>query len=121
MYGLYEIAADLGVRYHHPEETFIPSIPDVALPYHYDGSVEQPDFDLRGFHEHTQHPTVMSDFYLRPETSFRPYVSRYLQWIARNRQNVVSWHLLKTVDLDAWFPWGNPPLGESAPRLVLTV
>ena len=32
MYGLYEIAADLGVRYHHPEETFIPSIPDVALP-----------------------------------------------------------------------------------------
>ena len=105
MYGLYEVIADLGVRYHHPEQTFTPSAPDALLPWDYDGAASIPHFALRGFHAHTQHPIVMSDFVLRPEEEFRPYLSRYIRWLARNRQNVMSWHMLKTVDLEAWLPY----------------
>ena len=105
MYGLYEVIADLGVRYHHPEQSYVPSSPDAMLPWDYDGDLSTPHFDLRGFHEHTQHPIVMSDFMLRPAEEFRPYVSRYIRWLARNRQNAMSWHMLKTVDLDLWLPY----------------
>lgn len=105
MYGLYAIAGDLGARYHHPEETWFPSDPDLALPDGYDGSVSIPAFAWRGFHEHTQHPIEMSDFLLRPEAEFRPYLSRYIRWLARNRQNTMSWQMLKTVELDAWLPY----------------
>ena len=105
LYGLYRVAADLGVLYIHPEETVIPSNPEVALP-DYSGVVESPSFALRGFHEHTQHPTVMSDYVLRPDgPGFREAVSRYIRWLARNRQNYFSVHLLNTIDLDAWIPW----------------
>ncbi|MEZ4269734.1 MAG: hypothetical protein R3F39_25525 [Myxococcota bacterium] len=106
MYGLYRIAADLGVRYLHPEETFFPTAPDATLPTGYDGTPDLPHFALRGFHEHTQHPIVMSDVLLRPGVDgFRAMASRYLRWLARNRQNVLYFHMLKTVDLDAWTPW----------------
>jgi hypothetical protein len=105
MYGLYQLASDLGVLYIHPEETVTPADPDVALPA-YDGSRVTPSFALRGFHEHTQHPIVMSDYVLRPDVpGFRDAVSRYIRWLARNRQNYFSVHLLNTVDLDAWIPW----------------
>ena len=106
-YGLYQIAADLGIRFIHPEETFVPVVDEEArLPWNYVGKLDVPDFRLRGFHEHTQHPIVMSDFLLRTDDeSFRSYVSNYLRWLFRNRQNVLTFHLLKTVDLDTWLPY----------------
>jgi hypothetical protein len=106
MYGLYRVAADLGVRYLHPEQTYFPTAPDATLPTGYTGAADLPHFALRGFHEHTQHPIVMSDVLLRPGVEgFRAMASRYLRWLARNQQNVLYFHLLKTVDLEAWTPW----------------
>lgn len=106
MYALYDVAAALGARYHHPEETFFPRDPAARLPLPDAPRAERPHFRLRGFHEHTQHPIPMSDFFLRPDLpDARAYASRYLRWLARNRQNVASFHLLKTVDLDPWLPW----------------
>ncbi|MFU8803551.1 MAG: hypothetical protein ACNA8W_07070 [Bradymonadaceae bacterium] len=105
MYGLYHVIADLGVRYHHPEETFFPSRPAATLPWAYDETPNTPHYEIRGFHEHTQHPTVMSDYYLRPSPEYRPYVSNYIRWFARNRQNAMSWHMLKTVEIEGWLPY----------------
>ena len=113
MYGVYDVLGRMGVRYHHPEQTFWPksSAPDeLVLPWEgialkADATAQTPRFGLRGFHEHTQHPTPMSDYYLRPKDEFRPYVGRYLQWLARNRQNAASFHMLKSVDLEAWRPY----------------
>ncbi|MBN2494403.1 MAG: hypothetical protein JXR96_07435 [Deltaproteobacteria bacterium] len=106
MYGLYRILADLGVVYLHPEQTFFPRDEGARLPWHYRGEVESPAFALRGFHEHTQHPTPLSDFLLRPgREDFKPYLRRYLRYLARNRQNALSFMLLKTVDREAWIPF----------------
>jgi len=106
-YGLYDIAAELGVRYFHPKDTFFPSNPALTLPTtHYDGTAQKPSFALRGFHHHTQHPIPMSDFLLRPEgDGFRDEVSRELRWLLRNRQNALSFQLLKGVDLATWLPY----------------
>jgi len=106
MYGLYHLLADLGVRYLHPEQTFFPTDPSATLPWSYTGEAQSPHFALRGFHEHTQHPIPFSDFYMRPdEPGYRAHVSNYLKWLARNRQNVATFILLKTVDAAAWTPW----------------
>ena len=118
MYALYAIAAEFGARYHHPEETLLPAADQEAtLPWvlAFDGAPDAPRFALRGFHEHTQHPTPMSDFYLRTDRTeaFRPFVSRYMKWLARNRQNVASWQMLKTVDLDAWAPYISDIIDEA--------
>lgn len=118
MYALYALADLHGARYHHPEETFLPGQnPGATLPWMSDfsGEVDSPRFPLRGFHEHTQHPTPMSDFYLRPDDGeeFRPFVSRYMKWLARNRQNVASWQMLKSVDLDAWDPYISDIIKEA--------
>ncbi len=108
-YGLYHLAHDLGVRYLHPEETFFPASaarPEGGLPRDYDGAPVLPDFARRGFHEHTQHPIVLSDFLLRPgRDDFRAHLTNYLRWLQRNRQNTLFFHMLKTVDLDAWVPY----------------
>ena len=105
MYGLYQIVADLGVAYIHPEETYFPSDPTASLPGGYDDTPTTPRFERRGFHEHTQHPIPASDFLLRTDDpSLRPFLTRYLRWLARNRQNVLFFHSLKTIDLDAWIP-----------------
>ncbi|RJO63263.1 MAG: hypothetical protein C4523_21090 [Myxococcales bacterium] len=106
MHGLYAILADLGVRFFHPEESYYPLNSRATLPTGYGGSTQSPHFKWRGFHEHTQHPIEMSDFLLRPgEPGFRDYLSRYIRWLARNRQNMASFHMLKTVNLDAWLPY----------------
>ncbi|MEE2755451.1 MAG: hypothetical protein VYA30_02265 [Myxococcota bacterium] len=106
MYGLYQIAGDLGARYIHPEQTIYPSNPLVEMPAYSSGEATHPHFEMRGFHEHTQHPTVMSDYLLRPNVdSFRSGVSRYFRWLARNRQNQLTFHMLNTVDLEAWIPY----------------
>ena len=36
---------------------------------------------------------------------YRKYVSNYLLWLLRNRQNTLSFHMLNTVDLDTWIPY----------------
>jgi len=114
MYGLYHLLADLGVRYYHPEETFFPHDPGARLPQGYDGEVQRPTFALRGFHEHTQHPIPLSDFWLRTDDpAFRGYLTRYLRWLARNRQNAASFMLLKTVDLDTWLPYAASAIDEA--------
>jgi len=114
LYGAHELIADIGVRYFHPEQTFYPGDPDLALRTDFDGAIRTPHFRWRGFHEHTQHPIEMSDYLLRPEAEFRHYVTRYLRWYARNRQNTLSWHMLKTVDQDAWLPYISGIIEEAA-------
>ncbi len=105
MYGLYQVAADLGVRYLHPDETFFPDNPGATLPWPAEALDESPAFLRRGFHEHTQHPIPAADFLLNPAyPGAREAASRYLKWLARNRQNTLTFHLLKTVDLEAWIP-----------------
>lgn len=106
MYGLYDLAGRLGARYYHPERTFYPTNAALELPTIATEEVQSPRFTTRGFHEHTQHPIIMSDaLMVTGNDALRGYASNYLKWLARNRQNASSFHLLKTVNLEAWRPY----------------
>lgn len=105
-HGLWGLAWQLGARYIHPEDTAFIAMADDTLPWPDTPVTSLPDFARRGFHEHTQHPTVASDIFLRPDfPGGREAVSRQLQWLARNRQNVLTVHFLDTVDLPNWTPF----------------
>lgn len=105
-HGLRAVCEALGVRWYHPEETFVPPADAArALPWDFDGALQAPRFAFRGLHEHTQHPIPASDFVFRPaEPGFAEMARNWLLWIARNRNNVASFHMLKSVDLDTWLP-----------------
>ena len=103
-YGLYEIAARLGVVWHHPRETHLPVVqPGLELPTDFQAPFEDaPDTRLRGFHQHTQHPIVWSDYCLVADAAHRQPITEYLRYLLRNRQNLFEWHMLKTVDWGTW-------------------
>lgn len=106
MYGLYEVIGALGVRYYHPERAFIPRDPTRAALPEVKAGVRTPAFATRGFHEHTQHPIIASDILLRPgDAQRRAFASNLVRWLARNRQNTLSFHMLNTIDMDAWLPY----------------
>ncbi len=102
-YGLYDIAGRLGASWYHPQESFVPVDPAATLPADFRTPVTSlPSMDLRGYHQHTQHPIPFSDFLFRPRDEWRPYVTSYFRWLLRNRQNGFQWQMLSTVDLAAW-------------------
>jgi len=113
-YGLYKIAQDLGAFWIHPEEAHFRPLTQGKLPWIYTGSDDVPSFDWRGFHEHTQHPIPASDFLLRPEyPNARQYASNLLKWMFRNRQNALTFHMLKTVNLEQWIPYIKDVMDEA--------
>jgi hypothetical protein len=121
--ALYALLDAAGVRYFHPAETFIPktggavtALLNAAKAMQAKVALEAPRFARRGFHEHTQHPIPMSDYLLRPgDAEFRAKASEHLLWLFRNGQNVLSFHLLKTLDFNAWTPYIRD-IGEEAAR-----
>lgn len=104
-YALYHIAGDLGARYIHPEQSILPKNPNVTMP-NYTQEKHRPHYERRGFHEHTQHPIVMSELMLKAnQDGYRQWISHYLRWLLRNRQNTLTFHMLNTVDLESWVPY----------------
>lgn len=112
MYGLYELTHRWGVQYLHPEQTFYPSNADLQLPEFEAQTNVAPGFTTRGFHEHTQHPIPASMIMLEGKQAYRAYASNYLKWMARNRQNASSLHMLKTLDFSKWGPYYSDVIKE---------
>jgi len=103
-YGVYGLLRQLGVRYFHPKDTYTPVNTKVTITLG-EKKIEKPSFAVRGFHHHTQHPIPMSVYLLEPEEKHLKEVKIYVQWLARNRQNLLQWHFLKTVDQAKWLPY----------------
>lgn len=102
-YGVYEWLHTLGVRFIHPEQTYVPHRNEVPaeLPKEERG-VREPAFALRGFHLHTQHPLELLEALLEddPEEVERAY--RYVDWLVANKQNVLQWILLDSIPEPEW-------------------
>ncbi|MCB9639707.1 MAG: hypothetical protein H6727_12510 [Myxococcales bacterium] len=103
-YGAYGFLRTQGVRYPHPGQDYIPKKADVKFKTG-ESQTEKPGYSLRGFHHHTQHPIPMSVYLLEPNEANLPRVREYLRWLAANRQNVLGFHMLKTVDRPTWLPY----------------
>ena len=102
-YAVYEWLHGMGVRFIHPEQTYVPersSIPPV-LPAAESG-LREPAFPLRGFHIHTQHPLELLEALLEDDPAEVERAYRYVDWLVANRQNVLQWILLDSIPEPEW-------------------
>lgn len=102
-YAVYEWLHALGVRFVHPEQTFVPRRNDVPseLPEEERG-VREPSFALRGFHLHTQHPLELLEALLEDDAAEVERAHRYIDWLVANKQNVLQWILLDSIPEEEW-------------------
>lgn len=100
LYGL--LQEQLGFKFIHPRETLLPHHANWPLPsnFHWQAT---PRFEKRGFHLHTLHPTELAEQLNNPAyPSALADVREYLDWLARNGQNVMQFYLLRDADADKW-------------------
>ena len=101
--GLYGLLQErLGFKFIHPRQTLFPHQSNWPLPPNFQWSAT-PRFEKRGFHLHTLHPTELAEQLNNPDyPSALADVKEYLDWLARNGQNVMQFYLLRSADTDAW-------------------
>jgi len=101
--GLYGLLQEkLGYRFIHPRRTIIPRHEKWPLPLRFQWAAA-PRFEKRGFHLHTLHPTELAEQLNNPEhPAALSDVKEYLDWLARNGQNVMQFQLLRGALTPAW-------------------
>ncbi|HKZ16283.1 MAG TPA: hypothetical protein VJ161_02300, partial [Geobacteraceae bacterium] len=100
LYGL--LQEKLGYRFHHPRETIIPGHTTWPLPERFTWKA-RPRFQKRGFHLHTLHPTELSEQLHNPDyPGGLDQIKEYLDWLARNQQNVMQFYLVRNIDRNSW-------------------
>jgi hypothetical protein len=102
-FGLYALLQEkLGFSFVHPRQTVVPNLRVWPLPdaFEFKGA---PRFRMRGFHLHTQHPLELTEQLHEgtPEHGLSDLIE-YLNWLARNGQNVVQYYMLKNPKGEAW-------------------
>jgi hypothetical protein len=101
-FAVYAYLEALGVRFVHPEQTFVPSLAALpaGLPPELGREVHSPPLEVRGFHEHTQHPLELLEALITDDQNEVERAYRYIDWLVRNRQNLAQWILLDSVPQD---------------------
>ncbi len=100
MYGVYRFVEMLGVRFFHPEKTYVPekfSLPVINKTF-------APSYKIRGYQTHTLHPIEMMYAMYYPSPEYERYVKNYILWLARNGQNFITFPLLENIE-PRWKQW----------------
>ena len=102
-FGLYGLLQEkLGFKFYHPKQAIIPShtIWPLSAVFRWKA---MPRFDKKGFHIHTLHPIELTE---QIQNADYPHaiedVREYLDWLARNQQNLFQFFLLRDVDRSRW-------------------
>ncbi len=102
-FGLYGLLQErLGFKFYHPKRTLIPSHKRWPLPvvFHWKAI---PRFDKKGFHIHTEHPIELTEQMHNPNCpAALTDLKEYIDWLARNQQNVMQFYLLRGIDRERW-------------------
>ena len=119
IYGLMQEA--LGFAFYHPRETFIPDL-TTKWPLDENFSMEVwPKFRKKGFHLHTQHPIELAEPLFNPQLSGSlDEVKEYINWLARNEQNVFDFCLLESIDEKTWIEHAKAFTAYAQQRGILT-
>lgn len=97
-YAVYEWLHQIGVRYVHPEQTFVPRLKRIPAAL----TEGAPAYELRGFHLHTQHPLELLEAVHEDDAAEVERAYRYVDWLVANRQNVLQWILLDSIPEPEW-------------------
>ena len=101
--GLYGLLQEkLGFRFLHPRQTIIPRLVAWPLPPVFSWKGE-PRFPAQGFHVHSLHPVELTEPLHDPGMPGAfDEVREYIDWLARNQQDLFQFFLLRGVDRARW-------------------
>ena len=98
MYAAYTFIEKLGVRFFHPEQEYVPNRPNLQV-----GDlniVQSPAFKWRGIQQHTLHPIEYTSVLMaQPSEENLRHAYRYVEWLAKNRQNYLFWWWVDLYDV----------------------
>ncbi len=100
IYGIYRLVEAFGVRFFHPQKTYVPekySFPVVNIRF-------KPSYTYRGYQQHTLHPIEMMHAVYYPSSVNEKYLKNYILWLARNGQNFLTFPLLEEIE-PRWSEW----------------
>ncbi len=99
-YGLAAMFEQLGFRFFHPFDTFVPDPP--TAPTTDDGFdlTFTPEIARRGLHLHTLHPIEPFYAFWQPSEEHLAEARRIVDWIVKNRGNYVQWVALDDIERD---------------------
>ena len=102
-FGLYGLLQEqLGFKFYHPRETFIPSFKKWPLNPNFEWKAN-PRFDKKGFHHHTIHQLELIESFLYPESpNALENIKEFIDWSVRNQQNYFEFNLLESINRDSW-------------------
>jgi hypothetical protein len=119
--GLYGLLQEkLGFKFYHPKRTIIPSHNrwPAETVFHWKA---MPRFDKKGFHIHTLHPIELTEQIHNPDyPNAIDDVKEYLNWLARNQQNVFQFYLLRGINHDHWIKHAAAFVAYAHQRGILT-
>ncbi|HEX8948780.1 MAG TPA: hypothetical protein VF790_07460 [Dissulfurispiraceae bacterium] len=119
-FGLYGLLQEkLGFKFYHPKRTLVPSHRHWPLPAVFSWSAA-PRFDKKGFHLHTQHPIELTEQFLNPDyPGALADLKGYIDWLARNQQNVFQFFLLRDIDRARWIGYAGEFVAYAHKRGIL--
>ncbi len=119
-FGLYGLLQEkLGFLFYHPRRTIIPSYAAWPLPDNFLWK-SIPRFDKKGFHIHTLHPTELTEQLHNPGyPNAVKDIKEYIDWLARNQQNVFQFYLLRGIDRERWITHAQDFVSYARDRGIL--
>lgn len=106
-YGVADALENLGFRFRHPFDTYVPYAP---VDEGNAGVAHQPQIRVRGFQLHTLHPIEPYFALWEPSAGSMDDVHRIVNWIIANRGNYMQWSALDDIQtiqshFAAWQPY----------------
>jgi hypothetical protein len=105
-FGAYALLEELGVRFFHPMEEVVPTLPRPYVP-HTLHVMRQPAFRERGLQLHTLHPIEYFHVFNEPSDEHLAEAKRFVDWLVETGQNYFQWAELSTVDFASWRPYAQ--------------
>ncbi|MEC4685018.1 MAG: hypothetical protein VST71_04700 [Nitrospirota bacterium] len=120
-FGLYGLLQEkLGFKFYHPKRTIIPHHQNWPLPVGFQWKAF-PRFDKKGFHIHSLHPIELSRQLHDPDyPDALPDIKEYIDWLARNQQNLFQFFLLRDIDRKLWIAHAAEFVDYAHKRGILT-
>lgn len=99
-HGAYALLEELGARFFHPMQDFVPHFEGVFIPKALSHTRSSP-FRVRGLQLHLLHPTEYFATVHEASDAHLEEAKRVVDWLVKTGQNHLQWWLLESVDWEA--------------------
>nr|MBA3540779.1 hypothetical protein [Deltaproteobacteria bacterium] len=96
-YGAAAALENLGIRFRHPFDTYVPALGQDAI-INAEGVTHQPEVRVRGFQLHTLHPLEGYFAFWEPGPGNASDARRTIDWLIKNRGNFLQWVALDDIN-----------------------